>query len=85
MNISLPVELKHFVDTRIQTAAYGSSSEYVRDLIRQDRDKEHLRSLIIAGMASPRVGAADADFINELRKKHGLPIENAQPKAMLAA
>jgi antitoxin ParD1/3/4 len=85
MNISLPSELKDYVDARIQSAAYSSSSEYLRDLIRQDRDKEHLRSLIMAGMASPRTGAADTNFVNELRQKHGLPIVTSDASAQLAA
>lgn len=85
MNISLPSELKDFVDTRIQAAAYGSSSEYVRDLIRQDRDKERLRSLIMAGLSSPRDGVADTNFVNELRQKHGLPIVTSDAGAQMAA
>ena len=37
MNVSLPDELKDFVDDRVDQSGYGSTSEYVRDLIRRDR------------------------------------------------
>ena len=37
MNISLPDTLKTFVDQQVKQRGYGSSSEYVRELIRKDR------------------------------------------------
>ena len=36
MNISLPEELKDFVDSQVKRG-YGTSSEYVRELIRKDQ------------------------------------------------
>jgi antitoxin ParD1/3/4 len=36
MNISLPETLKSFVDQQISDRVYGTSSEYVRELIRKD-------------------------------------------------
>ena len=38
MNISLPDELKQFVDAQVAEHAYGSASEYLRELIRKQRD-----------------------------------------------
>ena len=40
MNISLPDDLKAFVDAQVAEHAYGSTSEYLRDLIRKQRDVE---------------------------------------------
>ena len=37
MNISLPELLKAFVDERVSTDGYSTSSEYVRELIRADQ------------------------------------------------
>lgn len=48
MNISLPEELKDFVDEQVKRG-YGTSSEYVRELIRKDQDRLHLRELLLAG------------------------------------
>jgi antitoxin ParD1/3/4 len=68
MNISLPDSLKDFVDQRVTSSGYGTSSEYVRDLIRRDKDRLQLRTLLLEGAASPVTGAADADYFDSLRK-----------------
>ena len=39
MNISLPDTLKNFVDEQVSQRGYGTSSEYVRELIRKDQDR----------------------------------------------
>ena len=52
MNISLPDTLKSFVDEQVKQGCYGTSSEYVRELIRKDQDRLHLRGLLLAGVAS---------------------------------
>ena len=39
MNVSLPEELKLFVDAEVDAGNYGSTSEYVRELIRRDHDR----------------------------------------------
>jgi antitoxin ParD1/3/4 len=69
MNVSLPEELKTFVEQHVQANAYGTSSEYVRELIRHDRDRQHLRQLIVDGMNSPMVGPMDADYFASLRQR----------------
>jgi len=52
MNISLPDTLKSFVDEQVSQRGYGTSSEYVRELIRKDQDRLQLRGLLLAGAAS---------------------------------
>lgn len=69
MNISLPDELKEFVDHRIQTEGYGSSSEYMRELIRRDRDRVQFRQYLLDGVESKPVGRMDAAYFATLRKK----------------
>ncbi len=73
MNISLPDVLKDFVDQQVTTAGYGTSSEYVRELIRRDQDRLRLRNLVLDGAQSKATGLADADYFATLRsdiKKH---------------
>ena len=67
MNISLPESLKTFVDQQVRSRAYSSSSEYVRELIRKDRDRQRLRSLLLEGAASPPAVTAVASYFNLLR------------------
>lgn len=40
MNISLPDNLKSFIDVRVSNDGYGNVSEYVRDLVRQDQKRK---------------------------------------------
>ena len=67
MNISLPETLKSFVDQQVSDRGYGTSSEYVRELIRKDQDRQHLRGLLMAGAASPHVAEADAVYFDAVR------------------
>lgn len=68
MNISLPDELERFVDGQVTTRGYTSRSEYVRELIRRDQDRESLRSMLLAGAASPLdAQPVDARYFTGLR------------------
>ncbi|ESY65762.1 MULTISPECIES: type II toxin-antitoxin system ParD family antitoxin [Mesorhizobium] len=69
MNISLPDSLKHFVDRQVTDRGYGTSSEYVRELIRRDRDRQLLRGLLLEGASSAPGTAIDDDYFAALRKR----------------
>lgn len=69
MNVSLPDELKTYVDHQVDHGHYGSTSEYVRDLIRRDQDRQHLRRLLLDGAASPVGPVADAAYFESLRTR----------------
>ena len=59
MTISLTDDLKAFVDTRVKSRGYNSSSEYVRDLLRRDEERaaqEQFEALIEEGMQSVDAG-----------------------------
>jgi len=67
MNISLPDALKSFVDEQVAGRGYGTSSEYIRALIRADQDRQHLRTLLLEGAASPATTPADDAYFDGLR------------------
>ena len=69
MNISLPDALKSFVDEQVARRGYGTSSEYVRELIRADQDRQRLRKLLLDGAASPTTTAADERYFGSLRSR----------------
>ena len=69
MNISLPDALKAFVDEQVSQRGYSTSSEYVRELIRRDQDRQQLRRLLLAGAESPPSTSADATYIRGLREQ----------------
>lgn len=69
MNVSLPDELKSFVDERVGLGGFGSTSEYVRDLIRRDKERERLRGLLLDGASSPPGPVADDSYFESLRER----------------
>lgn len=69
MNISLPETLKAFVDEQVAFRGYSTSSEYVRELIRKEQDRQHLRGLMLQGASSPATAPADASYFDNLRER----------------
>jgi len=69
MNISLPDGLKAFVDELVQTEGYGTSSEYMRELIRRDQERRQFKAHLLVGMRSGVEGPMDAAFFVSLRKR----------------
>lgn len=69
MNVSLPDSLKSFVDRQVEDGRYGTSSEYVRELIRRDQERAALRDLLVEGGSSLPTSAADIAYFEELRRR----------------
>ncbi len=69
MNISLPDTLKAFVDEQVAGRGYGTSSEYVRELIRVDQDRQHLRRLLLEGASSAPTEPVDGAYFDTLRER----------------
>jgi len=69
-NISLPETLKSFVDSQVSDGDYGSSSEYMRDLLRKEQDRVRLRRLLLDGAASPlNEGPLNKEYFERFRKR----------------
>lgn len=73
MNISLPDALKAFVDEQVSGRGFGTSSEYVRELIRRDHDRQQLRGLLLAGAASAPAAPVDDVYFDKLRRRVSKP------------
>jgi len=69
MNISLPDTMKSFIDEQVETKGYSTSSEYMRDLIRREQDRQQLRQLLLDGAASPLETVADDAHVQGLRDR----------------
>ena len=69
MNISLPDSLKEFVDEQVEQRGYGTSSEYVRELIRKEQDRLQLRDLLLEGASSVPTKPADDAYFAGLRRR----------------
>ena len=66
MNVSLPKDLKHWVDEQVEAGGYGTASEYVRDLLRRSRERQVRRqidsSLLEAVQSGANTVMDDADW-----------------------
>jgi len=69
MNISLTDDLKQFVDEQVAEHAYTSTSEYLRDLIRKQRDVAKLRGMLLDGFNSGPGELVTADTFKQMRKE----------------
>jgi antitoxin ParD1/3/4 len=74
MNVSLPDQMKNWVEECVKSGRYANASDYVRDLIRQDHIKlEQLRQALIQGENSgPSTGMNIESFIAS--KKNSLAL-----------
>ncbi len=71
MNISLPEALKRFAKERAERAGFSNPSDYVRDLIRQDRkraEKEKLDQMLLEGLASGGATPLEAEEWGSIRE-----------------
>jgi antitoxin ParD1/3/4 len=55
LNISLPDPLKAYVEERVSSGDFGTPSEFVRNLIRQDKEQHgsRLESELLDALQSP--------------------------------
>lgn len=56
MNVSLPEEMKRWVENQTRTGRFGNSSDYVRELIRRDQERQanvaHMQQMLDEGLQS---------------------------------
>jgi antitoxin ParD1/3/4 len=67
MTVPLSEAMSSFVDEQVALRGHGDKSDYVLELLQRERDREHLRALILEGANSPLDGPADAAYFNSLR------------------
>jgi antitoxin ParD1/3/4 len=67
LNISLPEALKEYVEGQVASGDWGTPSEYIRELIRQDKERRlhNLEQDLIAAAKGPKIELAVA----EIRRK----------------
>ena len=73
MNVSLPGPMKEWVEAQTATGRYGNASDYVRDLIRRDQERQdkiaEFQRLIDEGIASGVSIRSVEDVLNEARRR----------------
>lgn len=62
LTISMPDSLREFIDHRVSTSGYGNTSEYVRELVRRDREamaKAQLEAELLKGLEGQGIPSDD--------------------------
>ena len=63
MNVSLPETLKDYVQQRVAQGAFSNPSDYIRTLIREDRERQaeaRLEALLLEGLSSGEPAPLDS-------------------------
>jgi antitoxin ParD1/3/4 len=72
LNISLPEALKQYVEGQVASGDWGTPSEYVRELIRRDKER--------------RLGDLEQELIAAAKgRKIELPVAEIRSKGLIAA
>jgi antitoxin ParD1/3/4 len=76
LNVSIPEPLKAYVEAQVDSGDYGTPSEYVRDLILDDRDRRltRLEDRLLENLKSKPIDFSDEElaqgnFVNLCRSK----------------
>lgn len=93
MNVSLPDSLRNFVDAQVRDRGYNSASEFVRELIRDARERAtrqaELKEMVQLGLEQLRNGeslefddATLAEFFEQVktRARKRLPRKKARKR-----
>ena len=80
LNISLPDPLKAYVEDRVASGDFGTPSEFIRNLIRQDKEQRRSRieSELLEALQSKQIAISPEDLngrslVSVLREKLAHP------------
>ncbi|MDO6591500.1 type II toxin-antitoxin system ParD family antitoxin [Loktanella sp. D2R18] len=75
MNVSLPGQMRDWVEKQTQAGRYDNASEYVRDLIRHDQDRANkiasMQKLVDEAIASDDTNNSLAEIRSIARQQAG--------------
>ena len=70
LNISMPDQMREWIDAQVGSGHYANASDYVRDLIRHDqREKEDIEIALIAGEKSGISTRRVSDIARDTRQR----------------
>lgn len=78
MNVSLPDPMKDWVEEQIKTGHYSDASDYVRDLIRRDREYQDKRETLIKALVAGEQSGTSKRNLDTIwrgvKQRHGLDV-----------
>ncbi len=76
MNVSLPDEMKEWVEDQANSGRFGNSSDYIRDLIRRDQEAvAELQTLVDEGLNSGFSDRSIDEIFADAKRKAGEDIQ----------
>ncbi|MEZ5448717.1 MAG: hypothetical protein R3E95_19700 [Thiolinea sp.] len=72
LNVSLPDNLKTYVAQRVRNGEYSNASDYIRTLIRKDREQ------------SPAAPVISSELLEEAARIQALPLDDESKRRLLA-
>lgn len=74
MNVSLPASLRKWIDARVRRDGFGTASEFVRHLVREEKRREralidHIDDLIDEGLKSGDPRSGTPELWEEMRRE----------------
>ena len=73
MNVSLPGPMKDWVEAQAETGRYSNASDYVRDLIRRDQERQdeitRMQGLVSQALESGVSDKSMDEILNEACKR----------------
>ena len=85
VNISLPDQMKDYIDERLDEGRFSSTSEYFRDLVREDqkrRAQERLEALLLQGLESGEPIEVTDDYLQQKRAELLARIQGSQQRGI---
>lgn len=70
VNISLPDQMKDYIEERIRQGGYSTTSEYFRDLVRDDQRRiaqDRLEALLLEGLDSGAPIEVTDEYLSQKR------------------
>jgi antitoxin ParD1/3/4 len=69
MNVSIPDQMRKWVENQIKTGVYSNASDYVRDLIRRDQEYKDKRKTLILALESGEKSGVSKRTLDEIWKE----------------
>lgn len=71
MNVSLPDEMKEWVEDRASTGQFANVSDYIRDVLRRERLAiERFQAVIDEARASGVIGMSPEELIEDIKRSN---------------
>ena len=68
MNVSMTEDLKAFIDDQMADGGFATSSEYLRALVRREREVARVNALLDEGGRSPQDPPVDQAYFDRLHQ-----------------